>query len=152
MVVSGTEGSSREELLFLKPPKHLFIYLYLSFEIVCTNVLYAGALKEPLSSLRFIQEPAPTIARKNKAVTLDCEVEGYLPPIIRWTRNGKAVHQNSRKIILPSGSLLIRRILHKRDYKPDAGEYQCFASSSVGTIASRKVLLDVAGKRDVMNP
>lgn len=98
--------------------------------------------------LRFRQEPTYTVAHKNEPVRLNCGVDGTPPPSrFTWEKDGQAIIADSRRRIEPSGALLIKRIIHTREYKPDVGEYQCFASSSSGRIASHKVHLDVAGKK-----
>lgn len=104
----------------------------------------------PLVPLRFIQEPTDTVARKNEAITLNCHVEGSPSPNkITWEKDGQRINADSRRRIGSNGALLIGKIIHKREYKPDVGEYQCFASNSEDRIASRKVHLDVAGKAQI---
>lgn len=101
----------------------------------------------PFVPLRFIQEPTDTVARKNGPVTLNCSVEGSSSPTeITWEKDGRRINADSRRRIGSNGALLINKIIHNREYKPDVGEYQCFASTPVGKIASRKIHLDVAGK------
>lgn len=96
--------------------------------------------------LGFVKEPTNTVARKNEAVRLQCEVEGSPPPTnFTWVKNGKVITVDDRVKIESSGALLINPV-HTRKYKLDVGEYQCFASSSKFTIVSRKVRLEVAGK------
>lgn len=97
--------------------------------------------------LHFTEEPIDTIARRNEAVKLNCLVEGSPSPSnITWEKDGQRISTDSRRKIGSNGALLISKIIHKREHRPDVGEYQCFASSPVGTIASRKVHLGVAGK------
>ena len=96
--------------------------------------------------LDFVKEPSNTVARKNEAVRLQCEVEGSPPATnFTWVKNGKVITVDDRVKIESDGALLINPV-HTRKYKLDVGEYQCFASSSKFTIASRKVRLEVAGK------
>ena len=86
------------------------------------------------------------MARKNEAVRLQCKVEGSPPATnFTWVKNGKVITVDDRVKIESDGALLINPV-HTRKYKLDVGEYQCFASSSKFTIASRKVRLEVAGK------
>ena len=97
----------------------------------------------------FTIEPNSTIiAVKGRSVTLNCNVDGNPPPRVDWTRNGKPVPSpaDTRRLILPSGSLHITKIINYRGNKPDVGVYQCIATNKVGTTVSRKVKLSVAGK------
>lgn len=97
----------------------------------------------------FIHEPSDTVVRRNEAVALNCDVGGSsVPNEIVWEKDGKPIDtkEDLRRKIAPNGTLLFDKILHIKDAKPYVGEYQCFASSRAGRIASRKVHLDVAGK------
>ncbi|KAJ7394017.1 hypothetical protein OS493_003690 [Desmophyllum pertusum] len=114
----------------------LLIALWMTYEVTGTSFYV------PLS---FSQEPTYTVARKNEDVTLNCLVQGSPPPSsITWEKDGQMIVADSRRRIRYDGALLISGVIHKRENKPDVGEYQCFASSSMGRIASPKVYLDVA--------
>ncbi len=110
--------------------------------------IISGTLTGPLVPLSFSQEPTYTVARKNEPVTLNCRVDGSPPPAkITWEKDGQTIIADSRRRIASNGTLLITRVIHKRaKNNTDVGEYQCFASSSMGRIGSHKVHLDVAGK------
>lgn len=94
----------------------------------------------------FTIEPISTIALKGRPVTLNCNVDGNPPPQVQWRRNGKSVPSpaDTRRLILPSGSLIITKVINARGNKPDVGVYQCIATNQVGTTVSRKVKLSVA--------
>lgn len=111
--------------------------------------IISGTIAGPLVPLSFSQEPTYTVARKNELVTLNCGVVGSPPPSkITWEKDGQSIVADSRRRIGFNGALIITRVIHKRaKNNTDVGEYQCFASSSMGRIASHKVHLDVAGKR-----
>lgn len=113
----------------------------------------SGAFSGPLVPLGFSQEPANTVAQKNEPVTLNCGVEGSPPPSkITWEKDGQKIVADSRRRIASNGALIITRVIHKRAKNTtDVGEYQCFASSSMGRIASHKVQLDIAGKKQMKN-
>lgn len=105
----------------------------------------AGYASNAFMRLDFVKEPSNTVARKNEAVRLQCEVEGSPPATnFTWVKNGKVITVDDRVKIESDGALLINPV-HTRKYKLDVGEYQCFASSSKFTIASRKVRLEVTG-------
>lgn len=97
----------------------------------------------------FIHEPSDTVVRRNEPVALNCVVGGSSASNnIVWKKDGRPIDTNEdvRRKIAPNGTLLFNKILDIKDAKPYVGEYQCFASSRAGRIASRKVRLDVAGK------
>ena len=74
------------------------------------------------------------------------------PSKITWEKDGQKIVADSRRSIASNGALIITRVIHKRaKNNTDVGEYQCFASSSMGRIASHKVHLDIAGKRQMRN-
>lgn len=116
--------------------------LLLSWICSGSNSLLQPRVRAPV----FTQEPLSTIALKGRPVTLNCKVDGNPPPKIQWTRNGELVPLpgDTRRVILPSGSLHISYIINDQRNKPDAGEYQCIATNQVGTTVSRKVNLSVA--------
>lgn len=121
----------------LKLIEHLFGFLCLG-----SNTELLDVNRAP----KFLEEPVSTIALKGRPVTLFCNVEGKPPPRIEWSRNGKPVLLNSRRLILPKGDLVIREVINRRGNKPDVGVYQCQATNKVGTTVSRKVKLSVAGE------
>ncbi|KAK2573216.1 Neogenin [Acropora cervicornis] len=95
----------------------------------------------------FIHEPSDTVVRRNEPVALNCVVGGSSASNnIVWKKDGRPIDTNEdvRRKIAPNGTLLFNKILDIKDAKPYVGEYQCFASSRAGRIASRKVRLDVA--------
>lgn len=126
--------------------------LYYTLTNFVLNII-SGAFSGPLVPLGFSQEPTNTVARKNEPVTLNCRVEGSPPPSkITWEKDGQKIIADSRRRIGSNGALIITRVIHKRaKNNTDVGEYQCFASSSMGRIASHKVHLDIAGKRQMKN-
>lgn len=95
---------------------------------------------------KFLQEPESTIAFKGRTVTLYCKVDGHPSPTIVWNRDGKPVPSDGRRTVLPTGDLVIKKVINDRSNKPDVGVYQCKATNRVGTTVSRKVKLSVAGK------
>ena len=110
--------------------------------------IISEAFSGPLVPLGFSQEPKNTVAHRNEPVTLNCGVKGSPPPSkITWEKDGQKIVADSRRSIAFNGALNITRVIHKRaKNNTDVGEYQCFASSSMGRIASHKVHLDIAGK------
>ena len=99
--------------------------------------------------LDFIKEPIDTVARRNEPIALSCLVRGSPSPTkIIWEKDGQPIDTDTdRRISLASnGTLLISKIIQRKDFKPDVGEYQCFVTSRASRLVSRKVHLDVAGK------
>ncbi|KAJ0006560.1 hypothetical protein NQD34_013833 [Periophthalmus magnuspinnatus] len=83
----------------------------------------------PSSSERAVHVGLPVLLQKPVAsLELKCNTLGSPPPIIKWSKNGKALSYNSRVIALPSGSL---KILFPN--KHDEGLYTCTARNRFGT-------------------
>ncbi|MBN3294321.1 DCC protein, partial [Polypterus senegalus] len=104
-------------------------------------------------SLRFVREPADSIAVRGGNVLLDCSVESSQgTPVISWKKDGIFLDSvvEDRRQQLSNGSLLIQNVVHSRHHRPDEGLYQCQATlEGVGAIVSRmaKVTVAVAEKQ-----
>ncbi|XP_076332056.1 neogenin-like [Tachypleus tridentatus] len=99
------------------------------------------------SDFRFVVEPRDTIAVKGTSTSLDCVAKGRPPPKIEWKREGKILQfiGDSRRSVLPNGSLYFSSVYHTRTERPDEGLYQCLATiKELGTIVSRTAKLQVA--------
>ena len=86
------------------------------------------------SYFSFLAKVSPTITLKSKSkvtvveenvLYLLCESEGYPKPLVTWTKDGR---------LLQSGINETDFIIHEAD-ENDAGNYECKASNSVGTVS-----------------
>ncbi|XP_055012800.1 ADAMTS-like protein 1 [Boleophthalmus pectinirostris] len=83
----------------------------------------------PSSSEKIVHVGLPVLLQKPVAsLELKCNTLGSPPPIIKWTKNGKALNYNGRVVALPTGSL---KILFPN--KHDEGLYTCTARNRLGT-------------------
>ncbi|XP_076366090.1 neogenin-like isoform X4 [Tachypleus tridentatus] len=93
----------------------------------------------------FTIEPSDSVVVKNSSALLNCGVEGK--PKIDWKKEGKVLKfiEDSRRSLLPNGSLYFSNVHHTRTEHPDEGIYQCMATiDNLGTIVSRSAKLQVA--------
>ncbi|KAH8305592.1 hypothetical protein KR059_002341 [Drosophila kikkawai] len=95
---------------------------------------------------QFLVAPQDVQAFGGEQVELSCEVTGLPRPQITWMHNTNEVgvgsdqdQEPSRKELLPSGSLLIRRA-----EPSDMGIYQCIVRNEMGELRSQPVRLVVA--------
>ncbi|XP_055270312.1 contactin-3 isoform X2 [Moschus berezovskii] len=92
----------------------------------------------------FVKEPSNSIfpvGSEDKKITLNCEARGNPPPHYRWQLNGSDIDLSMEyRYKLIRGSLVV--INPNRNW--DTGNYQCFATNSVGTIVSREAKLQFA--------
>ncbi|XP_023215993.1 neogenin-like isoform X2 [Centruroides sculpturatus] len=99
------------------------------------------------AELYFKVEPSDIIVVKDAPAMLDCVAIGNPVPVIEWKKEG-AIMQfigETRRSILPNGSLYFSSVYHTRTERPDEGVYQCIATiKNVGTIVSRLAKLQIA--------
>uniref|UniRef100_A0A8C0KRB9 Contactin 3 n=1 Tax=Canis lupus dingo TaxID=286419 RepID=A0A8C0KRB9_CANLU len=108
--------------------------LFLSF-LVCLLLLQGPV---------FIREPSNSIfpvGSEDKKITLNCEARGNPSPHYRWQLNGSDINLSMEyRYKLDGGNLVV--INPNRNW--DTGNYQCFATNSLGTIVSREAKLQFA--------
>ncbi|KAG1650913.1 Neogenin [Nymphon striatum] len=105
------------------------------------------ASDKEFSDFKFIVEPSDAIVVRDKPAQLDCAAQGTPKPTIEWKRDSLFMSfvGETRRKILPNGTLYFETIVHSRSERPDEGVYQCVANiDSIGTIVSRSVKLQVA--------
>ncbi|KAG8192662.1 hypothetical protein JTE90_009692 [Oedothorax gibbosus] len=99
------------------------------------------------SHFRFLVEPSDTIVIKDNPSLLNCSTTGNFSEI-KWKKDGTLLELSAdedRRVVLPNGSLLFKRVLHSRTERPDEGLYQCTAFlKEVGTIVSKEAKLQIA--------
>ncbi|XP_062056191.1 contactin-3 isoform X2 [Lepus europaeus] len=92
----------------------------------------------------FIKEPSNSIFpvdSEDKKITLTCEARGNPSPHYRWQLNGSDIDMSmEHRYKLNGGNLVV--INPNRNW--DTGNYQCFATNSLGTIVSREAKLQFA--------
>uniref|UniRef100_A0A8C0AJ03 Contactin 3 n=1 Tax=Bos mutus grunniens TaxID=30521 RepID=A0A8C0AJ03_BOSMU len=92
----------------------------------------------------FVKEPSNSIfpvGSEDKKITLNCEARGNPSPHYRWQLNGSDIDLSMEyRYKLIRGNLVV--INPNRNW--DTGNYQCFATNSVGTIVSREAKLQFA--------
>uniref|UniRef100_A0A8C0KR13 Contactin 3 n=1 Tax=Canis lupus dingo TaxID=286419 RepID=A0A8C0KR13_CANLU len=92
----------------------------------------------------FIREPSNSIfpvGSEDKKITLNCEARGNPSPHYRWQLNGSDINLSMEyRYKLDGGNLVV--INPNRNW--DTGNYQCFATNSLGTIVSREAKLQFA--------
>ncbi|XP_024149857.1 neural cell adhesion molecule L1.2 isoform X1 [Oryzias melastigma] len=77
----------------------------------------------------WIKEPVSQLYAAGETVRLDCQADGTPSPTIRWTVNGGPLPENSKRIRVESGSLILEQVEFG-----DTAVYQCRASNKHGTI------------------
>ncbi|RVE70506.1 hypothetical protein OJAV_G00065240 [Oryzias javanicus] len=77
----------------------------------------------------WIKEPVSQLYAAGETVRLDCQADGIPSPTIRWTVNGGPLRENSKRIRVESGSLILEHVEFG-----DTAVYQCRASNKHGTI------------------
>lgn len=102
--------------------------------------------------IQFKEEPSDLVATRNKPAELRCIVAATNNATISWTRNGVKVDviNDTRRRILPRGSLYFTTIIRRKKLSPDAGVYRCIGETEVNgrsfKIISREARLSIAGK------
>ena len=90
------------------------------------------------------------MAIKNEPFLLNCTVssdsEHGEVANITWHKDGSLVN-DARRSVMNNGSLYFQRFIAKRQRgRNDEGYYECVARNHIGTILSRKALIQVASK------
>ncbi|KAI5174294.1 contactin-3 isoform X1 [Manis pentadactyla] len=92
----------------------------------------------------FIREPSNSIfpvGSEDKKMTFHCEARGNPSPHYRWQLNGSDINLSMEyRYKLNGGNLVVVNPSRNRD----TGNYQCFATNSLGTIVSREAKLQFA--------
>lgn len=92
----------------------------------------------------FIREPSNSIfpvGSEDKKITFHCEARGNPSPHYRWQLNGSDLNLSMEyRYKLNGGNLVVVNPSRNRD----TGNYQCFATNSLGTIVSREAKLQFA--------
>ncbi|XP_016041209.1 contactin-3 [Erinaceus europaeus] len=92
----------------------------------------------------FSREPSDStvpVGPRDRSVTLPCEARGSPAPQYRWWLNGSELDLSlQRRYRLQGGNLVLLSPRRSRD----AGNYQCVASNTVGTVVSREAKLQFA--------
>ncbi|XP_073087023.1 contactin-3 isoform X3 [Manis javanica] len=92
----------------------------------------------------FIREPSNSIfpvGSEDKKITFHCEARGNPSPHYRWQLNGSDINLSMEyRYKLNGGNLVVVNPSRNRD----TGNYQCFATNSLGTIVSREAKLQFA--------
>ncbi|XP_037377819.1 contactin-3 [Talpa occidentalis] len=92
----------------------------------------------------FTREPSDSVSPAGpggRRLTLNCEARGHPAPQYRWQRNGTHLDVSGEPSYRLRGGDLV---LLSPDRHRDAGNYQCFASNSLGTVASREARVQFA--------
>ncbi|KAK7084454.1 putative aminophospholipid-translocase, partial [Halocaridina rubra] len=100
------------------------------------------------SGLSFSVEPSDTVVQKGAQAWLHCLANGHPQPTLTWRKDNSPVDTSfdSRKSILPNGTLHISWVSRPRSERSDEGIYQCVASSpGAGTIISSTAKLSIVG-------
>nr|XP_012807460.2 hemicentin-2 [Jaculus jaculus] len=80
--------------------------------------------------------PLRVTAKAGEEVTLDCQAQGFPPPLVTWTKDSHPLLPVSdRRDLLPSGSLRLAEA-----QVDDNGLYECTASNPAGAASRRYVL------------
>lgn len=81
-----------------------------------------------------MQGPTDATVRVGGTITFTCRATGDPMPKIKWMRNSNEVDQDGKRyIIRKDGTLVITDVTEQ-----DVGEYECVASSDMGSTKSRK--------------
>ncbi|XP_067832113.1 immunoglobulin superfamily DCC subclass member 3-like [Heptranchias perlo] len=98
-----------------------------------------------LSELSFVEQPSDVTAVRDRALILNCQVEGVQPITITWRKDGWTLRGGHRVSLLNNGSLCIRNFQKKKENnESDSGEYDCTAQNRFGLLLSRKARVQVA--------
>ncbi|XP_077994114.1 neogenin-like isoform X3 [Glandiceps talaboti] len=98
-------------------------------------------------SFYFTDEPTDVVVQKGQPAILNCSAVGDPSPTIEWKKDQLFLNLigDTRRTILPNGSLRINNVTHSRNDRPDEGLYECVATvDNLGTIVSRTARLHVA--------
>lgn len=100
------------------------------------------------SGLSFSVEPVDTVVRRRGPAWLNCVAHGTPEPSLTWHRDNSPVDttSDSRRYMMPNGTLHFTWVNGPRSEQTDEGIYQCRASSpGVGTIISTRARLSIVG-------
>ena len=79
---------------------------------------------------------------ENTTFTLECKIRGKPRPTLSWTLNGKTL-SSGRNFDASEGMLKVLRA----SIRYHQGVYRCLATSRYGTIMSRRIQVQVTGKK-----
>lgn len=81
-----------------------------------------------------MEGPEDTQVRVGGTIIFTCRVTGDPKPRIRWMRDSNEVDEDGQRYVIRNdGSLIIKDVTEQ-----DTGEYECVASSDMGSTKSRK--------------
>ncbi|XP_045125604.1 neogenin-like isoform X4 [Portunus trituberculatus] len=100
------------------------------------------------SGLSFSVQPVDTVVRRRGPAWLHCKARGQPEPTLTWHRDNSPIDttSDSRRYVLPNGTLHFTWVNGPRSEQTDEGIYHCQASSpGVGTIVSTGARLSIVG-------
>ncbi|GFS52415.1 titin [Trichonephila inaurata madagascariensis] len=92
------------------------------------------------ASPKWITEPNSVEGLAGSFVKLDCQVSGYPPPVITWTKQNDDESMQNTLNMAKNGSLIFSRLLADHE-----GEYLCKAQNNVGSTLKKLVTVTVLG-------
>uniref|UniRef100_UPI00398E8B9A roundabout homolog 1 isoform X2 n=1 Tax=Pristiophorus japonicus TaxID=55135 RepID=UPI00398E8B9A len=115
--------------------------------------LEGSRLRLDESPPEIIEHPTDLAVSKGDPATLNCRAEGRPEPVIEWYRNGERVETSkddpqSKRTLLPRGSLFFYQLNQGRKGKSDEGIYTCVARNHLGYALSNNASLYVAFLRE----
>ena len=125
--------------------KNVCCYLY--SHVTKYNILFLAK-----RYIEFNEEPSDLIVMRNKPAELRCNITAKSNLTISWIKDGTELDLTSdtRRTILPHGSLYFKTVVRKKNLSPDVGVYRCVGETIVNgrsfKILSRKAGLTVMGK------
>ncbi|GFY66508.1 titin [Trichonephila inaurata madagascariensis] len=90
------------------------------------------------ASPKWITEPNSVEGLAGSFVKLDCQVSGYPPPVITWTKQNDDESMQNTLNMAKNGSLIFSRLLADHE-----GEYLCKAQNNVGSTLKKLVTVTV---------
>ncbi|XP_022241027.1 neogenin-like isoform X2 [Limulus polyphemus] len=115
--------------------------------ILATLATVAEGGTADFTTFDFTVEPSDSVVVKDSPALLNCGAKGEPIPKIDWKKEGAVLQfiEDSRRSLLPNGSLYFSNVHHSRTERPDEGVYQCMATiDNLGTIVSRSAKIQVA--------
>ncbi|CAL1281293.1 unnamed protein product [Larinioides sclopetarius] len=87
---------------------------------------------------KWVNEPNSVEGLAGSFMVLDCQVSGYPPPIITWTKKNDGEEMQKVMPVAKNGSLIFSKLLAE-----DEGEYICKAQNNVGATLKKIVTVSV---------